>query len=441
MIYLCYAIMIIVPYLLCGINTAIIVTKIKTGEDIRTLGSGNAGLTNTLRTQGKIAALFVLLGDVLKGTLSILIVRFSFLWLTGTDTANPDNMMTYVGFAAAVAAIIGHVFPIYFGFKGGKGILVSVAVLMTVEWIPACILLGIFIIVVALTRYVSLGSCIAAVCYPVTILVYSLITGDPCVWINVILSALIAVLILFMHRGNLVKKDTIVVNVGKGFEENTDKRLSQVLKEELPDNRIAVLTGPSHAEEIGRNVPTTIVVSSEDEDSMMYLQETLQNDRFRIYRNSDLVGCELGGALKNPIALCCGIVEGMGLGDNTIAALMTRGLAEITRLGVAMGGKRETFDGLSGVGDLIVTCTSSHSRNHRAGLLIGQGIPAAQAVKQVGTVEGYQCAKIAYAIAREHNVQVPIIEQLCEVCYNGQSPLEAVSKLMGRPSKAEEEIF
>ena len=208
MIYLCYAIMIIVPYLLCGINTAIIVTKIKTGEDIRTLGSGNAGLTNTLRTQGKIAAL--------KGTLSILIVRFSFLWLTGTDTANPDNMMTYVGFAAAVAAIIGHVFPIYFGFKGGKGILVSVAVLMTVEWIPACILLGIFIIVVALTRYVSLGSCIAAVCYPVTILVYSLITGDPCVWINVILSALIAVLILFMHRGNLVR-----------LKNHTEKKLGQ----------------------------------------------------------------------------------------------------------------------------------------------------------------------------------------------------------------------
>lgn len=216
MIYLCYAIMIIVPYLLCGINTAIIVTKIKTGEDIRTLGSGNAGLTNTLRTQGKIAALFVLLGDVLKGTLSILIVRFSFLWLTGTDTANPDNMMTYVGFAAAVAAIIGHVFPIYFGFRGGKGILVSVAVLMTVEWIPACILLGIFIIVVALTRYVSLGSCIAAVCYPVTILVYSLITGDPCVWINVILSALIAVLILFMHRGNLVR-----------LKNHTEKKLGQ----------------------------------------------------------------------------------------------------------------------------------------------------------------------------------------------------------------------
>ena len=238
-----------------------------------------------------------------------------------------------------------------------------------------------------------------------------------------------------------IRKDTIVVNVGKGFEEGTDKRLSQVLSEELPENRIAVLTGPSHAEEIGRSVPTTVVCASEDEDCVMYLQETLQNDRFRIYRNSDLIGCELGGALKNPIALCCGIVEGMGLGDNTIAALMTRGLAEITRLGVAMGGKRETFNGLSGVGDLIVTCTSAHSRNHRAGLLIGQGMSAKEAVNRVGTVEGYQCAKIAYEIARSLNVQVPIIEQLCEVCYNGQSPLDAVSKLMGRPSKAEEEIF
>ena len=179
MIYLCYAIMIVVPYLLCGINSAIIVTKIKTGEDIRTLGSGNAGLTNTLRTQGKLAALFVLLGDVLKGVLSILIVRFAFLWLAGIDTADPVNSMTYVGFAAAVAAILGHV-------------------------------------VVAITRYVSLGSCIAAVLYPITILIYSMIVGDSCVWVNVILSALICVLILFMHRGNLVR-----------LKNHTEKKLGQ----------------------------------------------------------------------------------------------------------------------------------------------------------------------------------------------------------------------
>lgn len=238
-----------------------------------------------------------------------------------------------------------------------------------------------------------------------------------------------------------VNKDTIIINVGKGFEEGTNKRLSEVISEELPDNTVAVLTGPSHAEEIARNIPTTVVCTSKDENCARYIQETLQNERFRIYVNSDTIGCELGGVLKNPIALCCGIVEGLGLGDNTIAALMTRGLAEITRLGVAMGAKRETFNGLSGVGDLIVTCTSNHSRNHRAGLLIGEGIPAEEAVRRVGTVEGYQCAKIAYDIAKKLNVSVPIIEQLCEVCYNGRSPIESVVKLMGRPSKAEEEVF
>ncbi len=216
MIYLCYAIMLIVPYLLCGINSAIIVTKIKTGEDIRTLGSGNAGLTNTLRTQGKVAALFVLLGDVLKGVLSILIVRFSFLWLAGVDTTDFSNGMNYVAFVAGLTAILGHVFPVYFGFKGGKGILVSVSVLMTIEWIPACVLLGIFIIVVAITRYVSLGSCIAAVLYPFTILGYGLLNGDPCVYINMILAALIGILILFMHRGNLVR-----------LKNHTEKKLGQ----------------------------------------------------------------------------------------------------------------------------------------------------------------------------------------------------------------------
>lgn len=240
---------------------------------------------------------------------------------------------------------------------------------------------------------------------------------------------------------NHVSPNTVIVNVGKGFEEGTDKRLSEVISEELPNNPVVVLTGPSHAEEIARNVPTTVVCASKERKYTEYIQETLQNERFRIYANSDLIGCELGGALKNPIALCCGIVEGMGLGDNTIAALMTRGLAEITRLGVALGAKRETFNGLSGVGDLIVTCTSTHSRNHRAGLLIGEGIPAAEAVERVGTVEGYQCAKIVYDIATKLNVSVPIIEQLCAVCYCGQNPIASIAKLMGRPSKAEEEIF
>lgn len=238
-----------------------------------------------------------------------------------------------------------------------------------------------------------------------------------------------------------VTPETIIVNVGKGFEESTEKRLSEVLREELPNNPVVVLTGPSHAEEVARNCPTTVVCSSDDKASTEYIQDTLQNDRFRIYANSDIIGCEIGGAMKNAIALCCGIVEGMGLGDNTLAALMTRGLAEITRLGVAMGGKRETFNGLSGIGDLIVTCTSTHSRNHRAGLLIGDGMPAEEAVARVGTVEGYNVAIIAQRIARRLGVTTPIIDQLCGVCYEGQNPKESISRLMTRPSRAEEEIF
>ncbi len=238
-----------------------------------------------------------------------------------------------------------------------------------------------------------------------------------------------------------VTSNTVIVNVGKGFEEATEKRLSEVLKEELPDNPIVVLTGPSHAEEVARNCPTTVVCASDDKASTEYVQDTLQNDRFRIYANSDMSGCEIGGAMKNAIALCCGIIEGMGLGDNTLAAIMTRGLAEITRLGVAMGAKRETFNGLSGIGDLIVTCTSTHSRNHRAGLLIGDGMSAEEAVARVGTVEGYNVAVIAQRIAKRLGVSTPIIDQLCSVCYEGLNPRESISRLMSRPSRAEEEIF
>ena len=208
--------MVLVPYLLCGINTAIIVTKIKCGKDIRTLGSGNAGLTNTLRTQGKLAALFVLIGDVLKGVLSVLIVRFSFLWLAGIDTTVLSNGMNYIAFIAALTGFLGHLFPIYYGFKGGKGILVSAAILMTVEWIPACILLGIFIIVVAITRYVSLGSCFAGALYAPVTFVYGLLCQDPSVYINAVLGIIIGGLMLYMHRGNIQR-----------LRNHTEKKLGQ----------------------------------------------------------------------------------------------------------------------------------------------------------------------------------------------------------------------
>lgn len=235
--------------------------------------------------------------------------------------------------------------------------------------------------------------------------------------------------------------ETVILNVGKGLEEGTYNRLSQVISEELPNNPVVVMAGPCHAEEVGRKVPTTVVVASNWEDKAGYVQQTLMNSRFRIYVNDDVIGCEIAPALKNPIALCCGIVEGMGLGDNTLAALMTRGLTEITRLGVAMGAKWETFTGLAGVGDLIVTCTSMHSRNHRAGLLIGQGVDVKAAIEQVGTVEGYGCCKIAYELAQKKGVQLPIIDQLYDVCYNGVAPRASVLDLMNRPKKHEKEPF
>ncbi len=238
-----------------------------------------------------------------------------------------------------------------------------------------------------------------------------------------------------------ISPETIILNVGKGFEEGTNKRLSQVIRECIPGNKIAVMAGPCHAEEVGRGIPTTVVIASDDENCAEFIQEQLQTNTFRIYINDDVAGCEIAAALKNPLALSCGIIEGMKLGDNTIAALMTRGLAEITRLGVAMGAKWETFAGLAGVGDAIVTCTSVHSRNHRAGILIGEGMSAEDAVARVGTVEGYGCCKIAYGIARELDVRTPIIDQLYKVCFEGHTPLESVSALMGRPQTSEKERY
>ena len=230
-----------------------------------------------------------------------------------------------------------------------------------------------------------------------------------------------------------ISKETVVVNTSKGLEEGTLKRMSEVLEEEIPENPIVVLSGPSHAEEVARSIPTAIVAASEDKEAARYIQEQLGSDKLRIYLNDDVIGCELGGALKNIIALCCGICLGMGYGDNTKAALMTRGIHEIMRLGVAAGADIITFGGLTGLGDLIVTCTSLHSRNARAGKLIGEGMEPAEAVRQVGTVEGYWCCHTAYELAKKLGVEMPITEQLNEVLFNGGKVQDAMAKLMGRP--------
>ncbi len=236
-----------------------------------------------------------------------------------------------------------------------------------------------------------------------------------------------------------LRPDTVVVNAGKGLEDGTLMRFSQVLKEELPSARVAVLSGPSHAEEVARRIPTTVTVSAEDMEAAALVQQALNDPRFRIYLNSDLIGVELGGALKNVIALCAGIIDGLGMGDNAKAALMTRGLAEIARLGAALGAQERTFAGLSGMGDLMVTCGSMHSRNLRAGILIGRGTPVEETIRRVGTVEGYLAAQAAWQLACRSGVEMPIVEQCYRVCYEGKDPRQAASDLLERPSRAEDE--
>jgi glycerol-3-phosphate dehydrogenase (NAD(P)+) len=239
-----------------------------------------------------------------------------------------------------------------------------------------------------------------------------------------------------------LRPGSIIVNAAKGLEENTHLRLSQVLEEELPNHPIAVLSGPSHAEEVGRDVPTAVVVASEDISIAEAVQDLIMTSKFRVYTNQDIIGVELGGALKNIIALCTGILEGMNPRDNTKAALITRGLAEITRLGIAMGAERQTFSGLSGIGDLIVTCTSLHSRNLRAGRALGAGKPLEEVLREVGmVVEGVKATKVAYELSKKHAVPMPITEQAYKVLFDGTSPDEALVNLMMRGKKNETEVM
>lgn len=229
-----------------------------------------------------------------------------------------------------------------------------------------------------------------------------------------------------------------IVDVAKGIEEDTLMILSQQIEQEIPQADVAVLSGPSHAEEVGRGIPTTCVVGAHSKETAVFLQQAFMNDVFRVYISPDMLGIELGGSLKNVIALAAGMADGLGYGDNTKAALITRGIAEISRLGVAMGGRAETFSGLTGIGDLIVTCASVHSRNRKAGVLIGQGMTLEEAQKEVKmVVEGVYSAKAAMALAQKYNVSIPIIEQVNAILFENKSPEVAVRELMLRDSGSE----
>lgn len=235
-----------------------------------------------------------------------------------------------------------------------------------------------------------------------------------------------------------IKEGQILVNVAKGIEESTLKTLSEQIEEEIPQAEVAVLSGPSHAEEVGRGIPTTCVTAARKRKVAETVQTIFMNESFRVYTNPDIVGVEIGGALKNVIALAAGIADGLGYGDNTKAALITRGMAEITRLALAMGAKQETLYGLAGIGDLVVTCASMHSRNRRAGILIGQGYTPEEAMKEVNmVVEGVYSAKAGLALAKKYYITMPIIEQVNAVLFDGASPAECLQELMVRDKRVE----
>ncbi len=235
-----------------------------------------------------------------------------------------------------------------------------------------------------------------------------------------------------------VRAGQIIVNVAKGIEENTLYTLTDIIEEELPYADACVLSGPSHAEEVSRRLPTTCVVSSRTRKTAEYLRSVFVSPVFRVYISPDMLGIELGGALKNVIALAAGTADGLGYGDNTKAALITRGIAEIARLGIKMGGKPETFYGLTGIGDLIVTCASVHSRNRKAGYLMGQGYTMEEAMKEVQmVVEGVYSAKAALELSRKYQVEMPIVEQVNKVLFEHKNAEEAVKELMLRDKKIE----
>ena len=247
---------------------------------------------------------------------------------------------------------------------------------------------------------------------------------------------------VFAQTASMLEPEAIVVNVAKGIEMGTLLRLSQVAREVKPDVRYVTLSGPSHAEEVAGNLPTTVAVAAEDETLALEVQETFITERFRVYTNHDVAGVELGGSLKNIIALGAGISDGMGFGDNAKAALMTRGITEMCRLGATMGASLETFSGLTGIGDLIVTCTSMHSRNRRCGILIGQGKDPAEAMKEIGmVVEGITTAEAAYALAQQYGIEMPITECIYKVIHGEMDARLAVPYLMERGMKNEMHIF
>ena len=518
------------------------------GIDIRQQGSGNAGTTNSLRVLGWKAGIITFAGDLLKAVFAVLLVKLIFHGTYGADT---KVLELYAGFGT----VLGHNFPCYLQFRGGKGIACTTGVILAV-CPPAVICCAVgFLIIVGITRYVSVGSIFLVSAYLVQAIIFGQIG-----WLKIsgasriefyILSACFTGMAIWRHRANIVRlmngtenkserkkeindmakvgvigagswgialakllrtngnevtvwsiveeevamlrrehehidklpgvklpedvlfttdlkeaivgkeflilavpsvftrstaksmagyvtEGQIIVCVAKGIEEDTLMTISDVTEQEIPSADVAVMCGPSHAEEVGIGLPTTVVAGAKTESTAKKIQDLFMNEVFRVYTSPDMLGMELGGSLKNVIALAAGMADGLGYGDNTKAALITRGIAEIAGLAVKMGAKVETLCGLTGIGDLIVTCESRHSRNRKAGMLIGQGYTMKQATDEVKmVVEGIYSAKAALALAKKYDVELPIIEEVNKVLFDDKPAKEGVKDLMVREKRVE----
>lgn len=518
------------------------------GIDIRQQGSGNAGTTNSLRVLGWKAGIITFAGDLLKAVFAVLLVKLIFHGTYGDDT---KVLELYAGFGT----VLGHNFPCYLQFRGGKGIACTTGVILAV-CPPAVICCAVgFLIIVGITRYVSVGSIFLVSAYLVQAIIFGQLG-----WLKIsgasriefyILSACFTGMAIWRHRANIVRlmngtenkfgtkkeindmakvgvigagswgialakllrtngnevtvwsiveeevamlrrehehidklpgvklpedvlfttdlkeaivgkeflilavpsvftrstaksmagyvtEGQIIVCVAKGIEEDTLMTISDVTEQEIPCADVAVMCGPSHAEEVGIGLPTTVVAGAKTESTAEKIQDLFMNEVFRVYTSPDMLGMELGGSLKNVIALAAGMADGLGYGDNTKAALITRGIAEIAGLAVKMGAKVETLCGLTGIGDLIVTCESRHSRNRKAGMLIGQGYTMKQATDEVKmVVEGIYSAKAALALAKKYDVELPIIEEVNKVLFDDKPAKEGVKDLMVREKRVE----
>ena len=513
-----------IGYLFGLFQTSYILGRVH-GIDIREYGSHNAGTTNMLRTMGLKAGLLTFAGDCSKCILAVVLVRVIF----GKTHA---DILPLLEFYAAAGTILGHNYPFYLGFRGGKGIAATAGLVLSVNWIMAICGIITFFTTFFVTHYVSLGSLLVYVGIVIEVIILGqngfFHMTQPHLYELYAVAIFLAVLAFWKHRENIKRllsgtggtalavllnnnghevtiwsiipeevemlrtkrqhekklpgvilapnidvtgdlegamtdKDIVVlavpspftrstahsmrafckegqkiVDVAKGVEEKTLMTLSQIIEEEIPQADVAVLSGPSHAEEVGKCIPTTCVVGAHSRETAEYLQNIFMSKVFRVYTTPDMLGMELGGALKNVIALAAGMADGLGYGDNTKAALITRGIAEIARLGIKMGGIPETFYGLTGIGDLIVTCASVHSRNRKAGYLIGQGKSMQEAMDEVGMiVEGVYSAKAAIRLAQKYQVELPIIEQVNKILFEDKKAADALNDLMLRDPKTE----